>query len=317
MPDKVITATTEGECSCCSGIVAVGALECRLKGSLSGEASICGWSEYVSPSTPPKKYRRQTYVEDYNNCSYDRVDCPTDRAYGTTRDVVTSATHTFNALTCPAYVVAGDVRQFGGTVNSPGACAPWGGSLPNTQATAEQSLDMSGLPTLAGGFSYSTTTPTFIRVVGNASCANVGGPGSSHWYTGNKEWTLDIEDTESDGIDRFAADNTWSDWQAVGGGCANPGCCLAYYEERTSGFGFDFQSAQFRVTAGPLTPSTAYDVNVLIYRRAYGSSDPWVLYSTITISTTSDGSGYISVTGDVPNASGYESYADSATITLP
>jgi hypothetical protein len=83
---------------------------------------------------------------------------------------------------------------------------------------------------------------------------------------------------------------------------------LARWQNRTSGFNLVYQEAQWRLVFTGLAASTAYAVQVKMYRRTYGTGG-YTLYQTQTAQGTSDGSGNLTLSGDVPNAYGYETYA--------
>jgi hypothetical protein len=299
---KSITSTTTAECECC-GLTPT--LECRTR---SGNPALCGYQEYVSASTPPKKYRVQTYNEDKQNCSYIGTGCAAD-PHGSTHSTVVNATSTYSSTTCGVTNVG--TRNFGGSTDS-GACVDYTGSLGSSQASGDESDDMTGAPAVTF-FTLTTSTATHLLYTGNNTCTDRGG--NSNIVRGTSDWALTVEDTESDAIARFQAGTSFGSWLEVGVDCSVPDCCLAQYEPRTSGFSFVYADAQYRVTASGLLANTNYEARVKIYRRTYGSGS-YTLYQTAIVSGTTDGSGNFSVTGDVPNDRGYDTYAGSALIFL-
>jgi hypothetical protein len=133
--------------------------------------------------------------------------------------------------------------------------------------------------------------------------------------TGTVTETLSDADTEEAAINRAWAGWTWGSWHEVtinGGACDNPACCLAYWTVRgPSDTCFAVQEAQWKATRTGLTPGAAFRAKVKIYRAPVGTSS-WMLYATIISTGTVDGTGKFEKTGDVPNESGYQTYAQSA-----
>ena len=151
-----------------------------------------------------------------------------------------------------------------------------------------------------------TTTKTDITINGSETCVKTGSsPDVWSDAQGATIEQLTNEDTESDAITRLLAGSSWSAWAG--------GIQLAQYEQRTSGFSFAYQDAEYRARLAGLTPLTTYNADIQIYRRVYGTG-AYVLYQVITISGTTDGGGNFSEIGSVPNDPGYQTYAYSAII---
>ncbi len=157
---------------------------------------------------------------------------------------------------------------------------------------------------------------------GSGGCIQPGSGNSRSWG-GAVTATLSDEDQESDAISRLTTSGPGSIWSAFttvgngsGGTCINSVCCLARWEQRTTLFTFTYQEAQARVTKTGLTPSKSYLVKLVIFRRVFGVN-PYVLFQTLFVSATADGSGNLTVDINVPNTVGFESYASSASIMVP
>lgn len=299
-----ISATSVDTCVCCAQ---PGTLECRTR---SGTPTICGHSEYTAtPSVPPKKYRVQTNTQDFQLCNGGEAQVCSGSAgsVGRTHVVVTTSSSTYSATTC-GKTIAG-TRTYGGDVGS--SCVAYGGSLPSSDSSHCADCDMSGANPTVTGFTRTTFTTTSLIFQASNVCYFASPGNWGKIMSGDYTFGLSVEDTEADAITRFQAATAFGSWVTVGGGCSNPACCLAQYESRTSGFSFTYADAEWKATASGLTPSHAYDCHVDIYRRAYGSGS-YVLYQTLVVGGTSDGSGNIEVTGDVPNDAGYDTYAESA-----
>lgn len=117
--------------------------------------------------------------------------------------------------------------------------------------------------------------------------------------------TLSDEDTEEDAIDRLLAAAAWSEWATA---TTPETACLAEWEERTSGFEFEYYEGEWRVVRSSLTPSTTYWVRITYFRRPYGSG-AYELFAYEVKSGTSDGSGELTIEGTVPNEQGFQTYA--------
>jgi len=300
MATYTTSATTADVCSCCGTLTAV-TLQCRNRG---GTATICGYDEYGAPSSPPKKYARRTLDGVRTFCYHTDSGC-------TAIDTAAPGFNTVYAGYCEYEACAENNVSGLRTLNSLDAsCSPT--SPFNSDARCA---------ILTSPNTVVENTSTTLRTYTDDSClfeASV-----SRWIkrTGTQTETLSEEDTEQDALDRLLAGSggTWSTWDTSGsGGCSGPPypCCLARWEERTSGFSFTYQEAQYRVTASGLNPSTSYSARVEIYRRTFGSGT-YTLFQTLIVSGTTDGSGAFSEDGDVPNEKGFESYAYAAYIVIP
>ena len=280
------TTFTATACTDCCGIeVACASMECRTRG---GTASLCGYAEWTGyESTPPKKYRTKTLSGSLFWCYYSGTPCTTKTSsFGYTW----GGTCYYNASTCALTQSGTSVLNHGDATCALTTDDPATTACGITGATS--SLD-------------ETLTSTVRTLVGNGNCVN-----DSGWRqaSGTATDTLSVEDTEADALSRLlaGAGGTWSAWSA-----ASSTTCLARWQNRTSGFDLIYQEAQWRIVFTGLSASTAYSVQVKMYRRTYGSGG-YTLYQTQTAMGTSDGSGNLTLSGDVPNAYGYETYAACA-----
>jgi hypothetical protein len=299
MATYTASATTGTSCACC-GTLDAATLQCRTRG---GTATLCGFDEYTDISTPPKKYRIKTMGGDLMSlrCQYSDASCSTpSQSDGTKRE----GTCEYNVSNCAL------VSSMTTTVYQNAGC-------PAATIIATDNTCVGSFGSVAG---MTLTTARIQQTrTGDDVCNLVSGIYEKR--TGTQIQTLSEEDTEQDALDRLlaGAGGTWDSWRSPGGtGCTGtpPPCCLARWEERTSGFSFVYQEAQYRVTASGLNPSTSYSARVEIYRRTFGSGT-YTLFQTLIVSGTTDGSGAFSEDGDVPNEKGFESYAYAAYIVIP
>jgi hypothetical protein len=293
MATYTASATTGTTCACCGTLSAV-TLQCRTRG---GTATLCGYSEWdTHASTPPKKYRTLTQGGAYTFVFYTDLTCTT-RDMGKSNVVCTWAgTCTYNESNCA--LTQGGTQDCGGGPST--NCGNLGGDFqPNSADT--------------------NTSATTVQAIVTGTC-RIGGGSQGKYEAANQFATLSDEDTEQDAIDRLIPDpDAWGGFLSPGAsGCTGtpPPCCLARWEERTSGFSFVYQEAQYRVTASGLNPSTSYNARVEIYRRTFGSGT-YTLFQTLIVSGTTDGSGAFSEDGDVPSEKCFESYAYAAYIVIP
>ncbi len=143
-------------------------------------------------------------------------------------------------------------------------------------------------------------TQTEKTSTGSETCVGASAP----WLKAQGEvvQTLTVEDTEEDALARMLT-GSWSAWGAI----STQGDEKASYATRTTGFTFVSTASQWRVSKTGLLASHNYGGITKVYRRAVGTSDPWVEVSTLSFSGTTDGSGNFSYTGsNLPVVSGYE-----------
>lgn len=256
--------------------------ECRTRG---GTAEIFGISEYASPSSPPKKYRTQTI--DGSWCDNDH-----------------------SAPNCSAPIANADRNVYSGQY----LFSPTTGAETNNQL-AEYYLGTSGADCSAVPFNSSTVPPkNFAPNIGvlvsetqthrtwsaEVACTPTGG--FFREISGEITSDLTDEDTEEQAIARLLDGLEWSEW-SEGSNCASG------YEQRTSGFTFDYSEAEFMLTGRGLYPGSNNDFSIGIYRRLFGSSDDYVLAETIHYSAVANSNGVAVITHPVANVIGYESVA--------
>jgi hypothetical protein len=298
------------DCDCgsqsdpCTPCIACSGLECRTRG---GTATLCGFSEYASASTPPKKYRTQTLSGQWRTCNNNAADAGCTNQQDLKDREVYSGTYSYNGTTCATTNAQVANYYADGTDDQP--CDD---TMPFVStSTPSASFAPSFLP--AGKYVQTTTKTTNNWDFNGVACYDLGGGNGWRLQSGSVTAALTTEDTEADAITRLlaGAGGTWGSWITSGAvGCTGtpPSCCLAQREARTTGFSFIYQESQFRVVKTGLTAGVTYGIQVKIYRRTYGSGS-YALYQTLTVTATADGSGNATFSGDVTNDSGYESYA--------
>ncbi|MBS0328214.1 MAG: hypothetical protein JSR30_00045 [Proteobacteria bacterium] len=115
------------------------------------------------------------------------------------------------------------------------------------------------------------------------------------------------EDTDDDARLRLIAGSTWSGW-------ASGTMCLSHWQQRTSGYSFEYVEGQFQVIVSNYTPSTTYTLTVDVYERVYGTGS-YTLVGQMMTSVTTDSSGNATVVGDVPMNEGYDKYVSNPVLT--
>lgn len=286
MSTKVTQGTTATSCECCAALpCVVVSLLCRSRG---GTATLCGYDEYTSPSTPPKKYRTRTL-------SGSLAWCYEQNGGGFCNGVTTggfridySGSCVYDASTCIP-TVGGSAHIFGFDTS----CAPDGSDTP-----------IVGCGVTGADPSVTVTLGQLTRTVtGTGLCAT----DVYRKATGTATETLSVEDTESAAINRLLS-GAGGVWSAYGASLT----CGASWEQRTTSFSFLYFEGEFKGTAIGLTPNTDYRTFVDIFRRHYGSGS-YTLFATMEISGTSDSSGNFEVGPiQVPNAKGFQTYATPA-----
>lgn len=253
-------------------------LECRTRG---GTASLCGFSEYTSASTPPKKYRLKTWS-------------------GQTQDMIGGS--------C---AINGDLEQYSGTVVYSATTCGTTNTLVYTLNGAANPFGQPAITDVPACFacgsppSYGcTTTATVTARTSGTVCADCGA-GGHHQGIGNPAATLSTEDTEADAITRLlaGAGGTWSAWAA-----SSSTTCLARRQARTTGFDLVYQESEWRRVFTGLVAGETYYIEVKLNRSVYGAAS-YSLFQTVRVYGTADGTGNLTLTGTVTNTSGYETYA--------
>jgi hypothetical protein len=294
--------------TCASETVVTVGMSCRTRG---GTASLIGFSEFASPSTPPKKYRIKTWTGRHDRCNYStQANCnagtPIQGSDASIRTLVCTYNKTTGALTSTGSIV---------TNQNLGVC-------PATTVIStiyDCSLDFLGGNQNTDNFTY-TVTQTQINETGIPGCTFHGVVWTKDPVSTLQEQLTD-EDTETDAISRLlaGAGGTWSSWTVTGNGsggtCIPSSCCLSRYEQRTTGFGFVYQEAQFQINQTGLVANTPYNVSVDLWRRAFGTGS-FAFWKTITVAGTTDSSGVLFIDQQsVPIDVGFETYAATAHIT--
>ncbi|HZP58934.1 MAG TPA: hypothetical protein VFB27_01325 [Opitutaceae bacterium] len=255
-------------------------MDCR---SRKGQYTLCGYSEFTSPSSPPKKYRTLTLSGSIVGLSCASLGC----ASGCCTETDTySGQCKYDKNTC--------VLTSNGLITIVGCSND--GTIPT--------CDLSRIAASIGDYIVCTQASCQVDndLVGVCQDFPVSGRSSKRIATSAQK-NLSEEDTEQDAINRINA--PWGDWYPVTPG----GSCCAGIQPRT-GFTGGFSEAQYRVHVTG-TPGMLVSVNLFFTRRVYGVG-AFQPYMTIprTVQINLDGKGLIDVT-DVPNDYGYETCLES------
>lgn len=269
--------------------------ECRTRG---GTATLIGHEEFTSPSSPPKKYRTKTLSGEYQKCGYGNFSsCPSTLGpFAGTNGLKYSGSISYHPLT--GAVTDTTLKQHG-TGGGGGTCAAvgsWTDWVPPNVSSAVETLT-------SGSYLARVTTQIADYNTTDGSCSTTYGTYPERIDVMTLRNDLSDEDTEADAITRLQASASWGSWSA-----ATSTSCKASYEQRTSGFSFAYTEAGFRDTISIPSGQTGI-LKVGLYRRARGSSDPWVLYATEVFFLTGDGSNQDTIEFTYAADPGYEAYA--------
>lgn len=273
-------------------------VEGRRKG---GVATMCGYSEYIS-SSPPKKYLVRTLSGAVDSIFYPLPSCsgpPNCHVVDTY-----SGTCSYDPSTgCIEANTGGKITR---TIPIGPCFAP--GVFPRCEI-AGYSFGQHGEPNI---FDEHTVITATTKTISGAHLCYTDGPASITRTDQPRAETLSSEDTEAAAIARLMASSSYSAWATL----AARGDIKSEYENRTSTFSITYWYAQWRVSATGLTPATIYNGSATIFRRIWGSSDPWDFVSTQGISGTTDGSGnFADGPFDLPETPGYEYTVWNAGLT--
>lgn len=243
------------ECEGCCGppipCLTTGKLYCRTLAGTTGP--LCGVSEFV-PSSPPKKYRVETWsgsVLWYLYWDQDKT-CNTKR--GETTESI-GGTLVYNQTTCAST----DTRSGAGIGST--SCV-----LVTTTATSKSSSCTS-------------------------ACANCWStPYDNKCISDSRQIVLSDEDTPEDAYNRSHTDGSWGSWFLASGtippACNPASCCSSAYSTVNVNWTVNYQKAEWKVMATGLTPSTDYKFFINNYVDD-------VLVSTSEFITQSDENGDI------------------------
>ncbi len=270
-------------------------LNCRVRG---GTATLIGYSEFVSPSTPPKKYRKKAFSGRNDRCNFNSAaDCNA----GTP---IQGSDASVFGLTCQYDKTTGLLSSTGlnQTLQNFGTCP--------ASTLLSTSTDCSANLTAGTQVGVTQTQTSQARYV-IGQCILSGSVYSQ--VTTSLKINLSDEDLETDAIARLlaGAGGTWGAWTAPGSlGCTGSpaSCCLAEYEQRTSAFSFAYDESQARVQVSGLANGMPYYTKFGIYRSVHGANT-YSLYQTQVVGANADITGTFTATIDVPNDEGYDTYA--------
>jgi len=292
------TATCAPCCGTSSG------LQCRTRG---GTASLIGYSEYTTPSTPAKKYLVQTYTSDRARCSRN-TNCA--GSIQGSDSFIGNEVCTYNSTTAA-------LTSTGSTVTRQTF-----GSCPATSIISTAAANCSRSSLDSGGF-WNYTTQNATSKITEAGACGINESGYYSTPTGGETLTLTSEDTETNAVTRLLAGSggTWGSFTTVGDGtsgtCLNTVCCNAKQQTRTTGFTFNYTESSWRVNRSGLTASTTYTIKVTYYRRTYGDTGAGSAFAEYTGTASTDGAGVLLTTAvNVPLASGFETYAGNLRLCV-
>ncbi len=298
----------------CGELISVGAsIECRSK---SGTAELIGFSEFTSPSSPPKKYLKKTASGRLYSCSFggSLASCHGDNVVSQRNEYHVYGEAVYDPDTGS---LTNNMKFDRYNVNSPGgscAAAAAGVSLIgsetlNSDFPPASSINFPGgsvactefQPSAPLTWSDSPTERAYGAAGDCVSCAGTTTAPDRGVMTTPIKAVLSDEDTEENAIARAIAEiGSWN----------STGTCddhTSFMEERTSGFEFDFRFGQARVVIpSGLVIAANYEARMQIGRRVLGSSDPYTPQSDIVISFTAEDASHTSDWEDLPASPGWE-----------
>lgn len=282
--------------SSCGGPSSLSATcECQSKTTT---ASLCGYAEYVSPSTPPRAYRRQTISGNVRDCYFGSdATCvtPVGPPLGSQLTVFSGA-YQYNANSC-----AETNTQHRDNYSDMSACAV--STFVNTQGLARD-ISAGVFQSLAGfAHAFDVITQISKTTVLGGNCFDFFGRRTS---TSTGRLDLADEDTTADAVARANAGIGWS---------ASGACSLhtSYRGQSSSSFAISYRSAQTRAIVTGTTVGMRLHIQFQIYRRVRGSGSAYSAYTTIDIFPTASGTGYTSAWQDLPQDDTYEYLMNGCT----
>lgn len=267
-----------------------------------GGATLCGISEFASPSSPPKKYRRQDLDGGYCDDDFSG-DC--GGPLGNNAQVHYGGNYLYALADC---------AQTNNQTYDAGLCGPASGGCGSCGETARAAPGIPFAPSfLPAGHYTQTTTKQINKWEYDPNCYNPGGVGDGRIHVGTITATLNNEDTEDDAISRAdAAIPTWTTCVP-----AAPEDCSTFKELRGAGvFNLAYRSSQVRIVAGAGVIGVTYNATITLGRRVHGSGLPFVDYGTLSDQHVGSGAPYTSDWMNIPADSGYEVAATGCLIEI-
>lgn len=256
-----------------------------------GTATLCGFSEFTTPSSPPKKYRKNT-------------------ANGTATAIFTGG-----ATGCSGGTPCGWTDTFSGTqAYDKTTCGVTGDTIGTRVGSCGNNTSAStvNLCDFYGPVGMSCSPARLLLTMTNDGACHTVGSDSVQYSSANATMTLSDEDTEDDAIARANA----------GIGSWTP--CTPFSESDCSGFkvlrgagtfSMSYRSAQVQYQASGTIQGALYETTINLQRRLQGTSNPFLDFATITDEFTGpSGSTYLSAWFDIPTQSGYEVAANVCSI---
>lgn len=258
--------------------------------SEAGTGTLIGFSEYASPSVPPKKYRVQTLSGFTYACDFLGFTCPSSNVRGISRYDY-SGNATYNATT--GALVNNSVETVRATVTNPGiGCGenfPNGPGFPFNQVPAVTPFAPQNV-----GDSSTVSSPATRTWTWTGAC------GARFSYHGSVEAALSTEDTEQDAIARASKTPGTSPQSRI--------------ETRGAGdFTFDFRTSTGTLTASDLVPGLSYRITVDLLTEDYGGGSPVNSQDTIDFVASAASEPIIY---NVPQIYGKQVTASNPTIAL-
>lgn len=236
--------------------------------SEAGTATLAGYSEFATPSLPPKKYRRCDVSGYWGNCAWGNpTNCTGNTANQDTMEYSGYALYDAVTALCTSLFV----RKYRTTT----AAIPCSQPLGSLSAYDTMPCDRPNNPTQTGNGDYfnhqvnefnTQLTRYWDYLNGKNPPCNNTGTASVTWY-GGVLWSLSIEDTENDAILRAS----------VTAG-SSP---TAYRTSRGAGvFTFNFQEVSFDFPCSNLVVGYNYRITYEVLTEIYGGGSPSVITFT-------------------------------------
>lgn len=269
---------------------------CRTR---AGTATLCGFSEYISPSLPPKKYRTQTLSGQWLVCNWVNQSTICEGNQDDKDTAIYGGSYNYDKITC---------------AETNNQTSNYGRRIEHLPCNDDIVLTTPGVPDKvfepeSSGFWTVTTLPASVQWVYDGGCHQKLSAGVYGTISGTVTKVLSDEDTEDDAIARVYPDDFtgWGPYKLPVDG----GCCTTSREPRGAGdFSFQFTQVQFLVTGTGGFPGSIATVNVPVYRRTVGSTI-WALWQTLVYTPTVLPDGTVSFFDLVPALPGYETYVSA------
>lgn len=304
------TATTSGACACCGSVpIYVRTRSCQ--------AGYIGFGDFIG--TPHAFYRTKT--ADGGTL----IGCNTHDLLTESCDYISRLSESYTYTGAAHYnddgSITGTISQIGKSATAstagPTCDTPSVTFATKSSTNAAFTGSSSDLVWQPSNYYTKTKTATIAQILGTGSCVSNSPHDNTYGaYSGSITITLSDQDTAEAAFSRCLANlPDWTAWTLVAHSATIFTYRLARYQSSAGTDIWGYQECEWEIDKTGLLPSHTYTISINMMRSIFAANS-YSLYSTVTVTGTTDGSGHLVVSGTVPNDEGFDTYADDSGIVI-